>query len=39
MKNNIVNQNSCREFIDYTSDYLFNKDVKNWKAFENQLGE
>ena len=22
-------RNSCREFIDYTSDYLFNKDVKN----------
>ena len=22
-------RNSCREFIDYFSDYLFNKDVKN----------
>ena len=31
-------RNSCREFIDYTCDYLFNKDVKNKLLRTNLIG-
>ena len=31
-------RNSCREFIDYFSDYLFNKDVKNKLLRTNFIG-
>ena len=31
-------KNSCREFIDYTSDYLINEDVKNKLLRTNLLG-
>ena len=31
-------RNSCREFIDYTSDYLLNKDVKNKLLRTNVIG-
>ena len=32
------NRNSCREFIDYTKDYLLNKDVKNELLRTNFIG-